>query len=188
MKKGILLTALILTANIAMAAEHAAHHDEGIPLKAIASQAFNFVLLIVLLYVLLKDKISAHFRGRADQYNELVQRAEKDRREAEAARKEIQTKLNNLVSNSEADLARVRSEAEDLKKKIIADAEAISRKLEEDAKQSIALEIEKAKTSMRNEVLMAALKNAEIGLKTSIKDPEHHKLQHDFIQKMKAVN
>lgn len=187
MKKGIILTALLIISTSAFAAS-GAHHDEGIPYKLVISQAINFILLFVLLYFALREKIAAHFQHRSNQYTELVQRAERDRKEAEAARKEIQTKLNNLISNAEKDMVSVRSEAEELKKKIIAEAELLSKKLEEDAKQSIALEIEKAKTSMRNEILLAALQNAEAGLKTSIKESTHHKLQHDFIQKMKAVN
>lgn len=188
MKKATFLTVLMLAVSVAFASEHGAHHDEGIPVKMIVSQAINFLLLLGLLFFALKDKVKAHFSNRASQYNELVQRAEKERLEAESARKDIQTKLRNLVSNADKDMDRVRAYAEELKKKMMAEAEAISKKLEEDARQSIAIEIEKAKMSIRNEVLMSALQSAEAGLKTSIKAPEHKKLQNDFIQKMKAVN
>ena len=188
MKKGIVLTALILIGTVAFAAEHGAHHDEGIPVKMIVSQAINFTLLFVFLYFALRQKVSEHFKHRAAQYNELVQRAEKDRLEAEAARRDIQTRLNNLVTNSEKDLAKVRAEAEELKKKMLTEAEELAKKLEQDAKQAIALEVEKAKANMRNEILLSALQNAEAGLKGKIQASEHRKLQHDFIQKMKVVN
>ena len=187
MKKAIILS-LLSVSTVAMAASGGAHHDEGIPVKLIASQAINFLLLLGLLYFVLKEKVAAHFKQRAHQYTELVQRAERERKEAEAARKEIETRLNNLVKTSEQEITRVRSEAEAMKQKIMADAETLAKKLEQDAREAISLEVEKAKSTMRNEILMSAIQNAETGLKGSIKAPEHRKLQHDFISKMKAVN
>ena len=188
MKKGIILSTLLLISSTAIAASGGHGHDEGIPVKLVVSQAINFGLLFILLYFALREKLSGHFKHRAAQYTELVQRAERERIEAEAAHKEVQTRLNNLVSSSEKEMARIRAEAESMKQKIVSDAEALSKKLEEDARQSIAIEVEKAKATMRSEVLMAAIQGAESGLKTSIKAPEHRKLQNDFIKKMKAVN
>ncbi len=188
MKKGIILFALILVSGAAMAASGGAHHDEAIPVKLIVSQAVNFLLLGVILYFALREKVAAHFKERSSQYTELVQRAERERTEAEKARKEIQSRLNNLVSTAEQESNRIRNEAEAMKQKIVSEGEALSKKLEEDARQAIAIEVEKAKTAMRNEVLMSAISSAEAGLKTSIKAPEHRKLQNDFVQKMKAVN
>ena len=177
-----------IISSAAFAASGGHGHDEGIPVKLIVSQAINFGLLFVLLYFALREKLAGHFKHRAAQYTELVQRAELERQEAEAARKEIQTRLNNLVSTSEQEMQRIRSDAETMKQKIVSDAESLSKKLEEDARQSIAIEVEKAKAAMRSEVLMAAIQGAESGLKTSIKAPEHRKLQNDFVKKMKAVN
>lgn len=188
MKKGLILSVFILISSAALAASGGAHHDEGIPVKLIVSQAVNFLLLFVILYFALREKVAAHFKQRASQYTELVQRAERERMEAEKARKEIQTRLNNLVSTAEQESKRIRAEADAMKQKIVSEGETLSKKLEEDARQAIAIEIEKAKTAMRNEVLMEALNSAESGLKTSIKAPEHRKLQNDFVQKMKAVN
>lgn len=171
-----------------MAASGGGHHDEGIPTKLIISQAVNLVLILAVLFFALREKVAAHFKTRASQYTELVQRAERDRLAAEEARREIENRLNNLVATSDQEMKRIRTEAEALKQKIVADAEGVSKKLEEDARASIAIEIEKAKANMRSEILMSALQKAETGLKGSIKAPEHHKLQQDFIQKMKVVN
>ncbi len=187
MTKGMILSALLLVSSFAMAAS-GGHHDDAIPTKLIISQAVNLLIILGVIYFALRETVVAHFKNRASQYTELVQRAERDRQEAEAARREIEGRLNNLISTSEQEMKRIRSEAETMKQKIVADAEVLSKKLEEDARQSIAVEIEKAKASVRSEILMSAIQKAETSLKGSIKDPEHRKLQQDFIQKMKVVN
>src|SRR4051794_2064038 len=66
------------------------HEAVEIPWSPLFVQAFNFTVLFGLLFYLLHKTVKAHFAHRAAEYQQLVQRAESARKEAEASKLEVQ--------------------------------------------------------------------------------------------------
>lgn len=183
---------LILFSTIAFAEEahHAAagaHDAHAIPWASIGIQAFNFGFLVVLLFMLLRKAVSSHFENRAREYNQLVARAEDARRQAEKSHKEIKEKLSKLEDSAEQGLVTAKSEAEELKSRMITEAQALSVKLEQEAKRTVAVEVEKARTHLRHELLSQALEASRTSLKTSLSSTEQKKLQNEFVEKIQVV-
>lgn len=167
------------------AAAHGGH--EGIPWESIFVQSFNFFLLVALLAFLLRKTVKAHFAHRANDYKQMVERADAARREAEQGKKDIEARLNKLESGASDGLTRAKVEAADLKAKLQAEAKDLSQKIEAEAKRSAAVELEKAKDELRRELLDSALQASHLTLKTSLNANEQKRLQSEFVDKIGGV-
>ena len=183
MIKLLLLTAL---AQAGESAHHASGDPHAIPWGAIFVQTFNFALLIALGYFFLNKVIRAHFASRAQEYNQLVERAAAAKREAETAHHDIKTRLEKLESGAEEGLRRAQSEAAALKSKLMQEASNLSQKLETEAKRSVQIELEKAKSELRNDLLESALQASSVTLKTSLSSNEQKRLQNEFVEKIQV--
>src|SRR5437016_5838974 len=95
------------------AEEHGAEgvHEVAIPWNSIFVQAFNFSLLIGLLVYLLRKTVKQHFAERAENYRQLVDRAESARKDAERTRSQVQARLAKLEASAEQTVARATQEA-----------------------------------------------------------------------------
>ena len=173
---------------IAMAAEggHGGGHEEGIP-SSVIYQAINFVLFIGLLIFLLRRPVKEYFRGRQEAYRMALQKAESARREAEAKRQEIQECLAKLESTTSDSVAQARAEAEALKQKIVSEAQQLSASLREEAQRTAALEVERAKNQLREEMLAQAVALSRKMLEEKIAEPDQKRLQTEFVDKIQVV-
>src|SRR5258708_39003888 len=99
----------------AQAEEHGAGaagvHELTIPWTSIFVQGFNLVLLLGLLVFLLRKTVKQHFAERAESYRQLVDRAEKAKREAERAHTQVKDKLAKLEAGAAQDVAHANQEA-----------------------------------------------------------------------------
>ena len=176
-----------LSAWAASGAHGDAHHEVHIPWSSLGVQAFNvFVLLAVLIYLMRKAAV-AHFANRATEYNDLVQRAEKAKLEAERGHREIKERLDKLESGAEPSLVQARREADELKTKMIAEARTVAERMKTEAQRTIATEVEKAKAELRHELLQSALATSHEVLKSSLSSSEQQKLQNEFVSKIQVV-
>lgn len=188
----ILLGLLFSLSAFAEDAHHAAadaHHGPvQIPWGSLFVQAFNFSVLFVILFVVLRKAVKSHFEHRAKDFRALVERAEIAKRQAEAGHREIKERLAKLESNAESGLVTARAEAEELKKRMIGEARTLSDKLQQEAKRATAAELDKAKAELRRELLQAALKTSGENLKGGLDSAEQKKLQKEFVDKIQVVN
>lgn len=166
-------------------AEHAGHGS--IPWDVLTVQAFNVVLLLALLTFLMRKSVAVHFKTRASEYFDLVQRAEKARAEAEKGKLEIQGRLSTLEASAGRAAETARAEAETLKQKMLVEARHLAERLEQEAKQSVAVELEKAKAELRRELLSGAIENASQSLRKDLGANEQKKLQNEFAEKIQVV-
>lgn len=167
-------------------AEHAGH-EVTIPWDNIFVQAFNFVFLFGVLAFFLRKPLKAHFAQRAQTYQELVDRAEAARKEAEQTHHAIKERLTKLESSAEQSVERARSEAAELRSRMLQEAKMLAQKLEQEAQRTAMHELEKAKAELRKELLQKALANSEETLKKSLGTNEQKKLQNEFVQKIEVV-
>lgn len=178
--------ALTLLASGAAHAASGGHGDGGIP-AAVYWQALNFVLFAALLWFLLRKKVPAYFKERAANFNMALAKAEKARLEAEAQKREIEQRLKTLQASADQSVAQAKAEAEELRKKILREAEELSVRMKEDARRTAEIELQRAKTELREEVLAQAVTAAKQILSEKIAETDQKRLQSEFVEKIQVV-
>lgn len=177
---------LLLMINHAFAAGGAHGDAHAIPWSNIAVQALNSSLLLLLLFFALRKTVSSLFVNRAKEYQVLVSKAESARQEAERGKREISERLARLESQADQGLTQARSEAEDLRAKMIQEAKTLAARLEAEAERTAKIETEKAKAELRRELLQKALNDTREDLK-KLGSNEQKKLQAEFADKIQVV-
>jgi F-type H+-transporting ATPase subunit b len=168
------------------AAAHAAHDAHAIPWSSIFVQSFNLGFLLILLFVLLRKTVVAHFANRAAEYQLLVSRAETARIEAEKGRKAVKDRLTKLEAENTQVVSRARAEAEDLKTRMVQEAKAVALRMEQEAQRTVKAEVEKAKTELRRELLEKAINSSRQNL-NNLSTGDQQKLQREFADKIQVV-
>lgn len=181
----LLLVLIVPTVVFAAGGGEGDHH--GVPWSLIGQQAFNLSLLLILLTVLLRKKVSQHFAERKVQYKQLIEKAEEAKVAAEKNKREITERLQKLESNADQSIKQAKSEAEELKKKIVAEAESLSARLEEEAKRTAAFEVERAKLQLRKSLMDEAFKLAKTNLQSDVGSDQQQRLKSEFVDKIQVV-
>lgn len=172
----------------AWAASGGGHHgDEGIPFKLIFTQTFNLLIFVGLMVYLLRKPLATHFAERKKSFHELVDRAEKARREAESAKREMAERVAHIESTAQSSMKDAEREAEEMRKKIINEGAALSQRMQVEAKKTAEMEVERARNELRVEVLRAATEQTEKMLREKVGDPEKKRLQNEFVDKFQVV-
>lgn len=161
--------------------------DGGIPWAVIGQQVFNLTIVIVVLSMLLKKKIKEHFIERKAQFAQLVEKAEEAKTVAENSKREITERLQQLQTSAESDISRAKSEADELKHKILAEAESLSQRLKEEAKSTAAFEVERAKLALRKALLDESFILAEKKIQSEVTEEKQTQLKSEFIDKIQVV-
>lgn len=161
------------------------HHEAGIPM-VLWLQVINFVLYIGLIVYLARTPIKEMFQGRYDGFFSALKKAEQAKAEAEAKRKEIQDRLTKLETSREESIQKARAEAAALRTQIIEEARALSSKLKTDAEKTALIEIERAKTELREDLLAQSVVMAKRILTDKMQDQDQKRLQTEFVDKIQA--
>jgi F-type H+-transporting ATPase subunit b len=137
-----------------------AHDDHAIPWQGIFWQAMNLgALLIAIVYFTRKSLIDAFAKRRED----YLSQAEKTKvllREAEAALKDVKTKLSELEAGEQKSIESAKKEAQLLREGIVRDAETAAMKMKKDAEMVISAELQKAKAEINAAILNQAVTTA----------------------------
>jgi F-type H+-transporting ATPase subunit b len=191
MKKSVnplfIFAAIFLLPIFLFAAEGAHHEEVSIPYKMIMYQTLNFAVALGVVYFAARKKIGEFFKARGDQYFEHLRKAEDAKKAAQLQKQEISERLSKLEKSADQDIARARSEAAELKSKIIRDAEAIAKHLKVEAEKTAIVEVERAKNDLRTHLLEDSLKAAKKALADGVKDPDQKRLKTEFVEKIQAV-
>jgi F-type H+-transporting ATPase subunit b len=189
MKYLIPLFVLFIT-QLAFAASEGGHgagaDDHAIPAKLIMYQTINVVAMLIGLFIVLKKPLQEYFKDKKATFLVAAQRAEAARKAAEEERAQIQSRLAKLESTADESIARAKAEAADMKKQMISDGEAMSKRIREEAASSAKLEVERAKTQLRETLIKEALEVTRQQLSSKITTEDHKRLQTDFIQNIQA--
>lgn len=185
-----LLTSLIMTVSLAALAaeEHGAHGEAlAIPVKLVTYQTINVVIMVIGLYYFLREPVRKYFADKRATYLSAAQKAESARKAAENERMQIEVRLSKLESTADESVARARAEAADMKKQLVAEAEALSKRIRDEAQESARIEIEKAKTHLREALIKESLEIAKAQVSSKLTADDHKRLQSDFISHIQAV-
>ena len=164
-------------------------HNEPaeIPWHPIFVQTYNLSLLLGILFFLLRKTVKAHFEHRARDYRQMVERAEAARNEAERGRREIKERLMKLEASSDQVMSSARSEAEELRGRMMSEAKTLAARLQQDAERTVKVELERAKAGLRAELMEKAIGESRENLKKNLSSSEQTKLQKEFAEKIQVV-
>jgi len=180
---GTLMLPILVMANEGGASGHA----EGIPLKLIGYQTVNVVIMFAGLIYFLKDGLKKYFIDKRASFLLAAEKSEAARREAEQEHLQIQVKLSKLESTADESVARAKAEAADLRKQMLVEAEAISKRIKIEADLAAKMEIQRAKITLRKELVQEAIGAARTQLDTKVTAEDHQRLQSNFINNIQAV-
>jgi len=179
---------MLMFVSLPVLAESAAHESShGIPWGSLFVQGFNFFLLFALLAFVLRKSLTAHFETRSREYHQLVERAEEAKREAERGRTEIAGRLARLEAEADNTVIQAHSEAEELKSRMMNEARQLSEKMSQEAERTARIELDRAKSLLRKELLDNALQASQKNLEKGLGSSEQKRLQNEFVEKIQVV-
>lgn len=171
-----------------MAADGAGGDHGHIPWNLILSQTFNVVAVLIILYFVARKAISSHFQSRRAEFNSQVTAAEAQKDHAEQRKKAVSERLAKLKATEHESLGQAEQEAQALKDKILKEANTLSMRLLKDAERTALFELERAKQTLRQELLDLSVHSARTALTTEMDNGAQKKLQHEFVEKIQVVH
>jgi|GEM_PF-1544294 len=172
------------------AAEHAGthegSHEGGLP-TVVYLQGINFLMYAGLIVYFARKPIREYFSGRREKFNSALNKAAEAKATAEAQKREVQSKIDELTRTSQSELARAKSEAVELQARILKDAEEISAHLKTEANRTATYEIERAKNELRESMLTQAVAFSSQLLKEKMVEGDQKRLQTEFVDKIGAT-
>jgi F-type H+-transporting ATPase subunit b len=189
-----LLSAAPLAQTAAQAAEDGAEGAHAVQLRNILSlenkpfwaAIINFALLAYLLRRFGAKPLRAFLVGRRHEIEQAMAEASAMKQKAEAKYKEYTDRLATL----DQELAKLRSDiersAEEDKRKIVADAEDTARRLKRETESLIEQHAKALTSTVRNEMVGAAVAAAEKLLRQALTDADQQRLAQTYSQEIEA--
>lgn len=180
---------LALGASSAFAASgHGEHGGEVHVPKTVLYQAINVVILFVGLYYFLRVPVAKFYSDRKGNYLAAAKKSQAAREEAEKQFVDIKHKLTQLEATTDESISRAKAEAVDMKHALIKEAQEAAVRIKNEAEQTAKIEILKAQTHLREQLLKDSIEAAKTVLSKDIGSADHQKLQSEFVNKVQAVN
>lgn len=178
---------LLLTIGMAFAgeAEGSESKQEWISL---AKKAFNFVVLVGLLWWLSAAKIKEFFAGRRVEIKESLEKAVERKAEAEKKYREYSEKIDKASTEIDGIIEMIKAQGVTEKQKIVEDAERTAKKMKEDAQARIEQEMKKATDLLKVQSVELSVKMAEEILKKNITKEDHSTMVKEYIDKVVTRN
>jgi F-type H+-transporting ATPase subunit b len=179
-----LTVALCALPAVAFASSSEGHHGGAPTAGQWLLLLFTFINFVAFAYLFLRftrTPLREFLRGRRKELVELMATAERAKAEAEALRREYETKLAALDQAKSALVAEVRAIAEADHKRLIAGAKEASERLMRDAERAGQSDIERAKRELRAEAARLAAELAAADVTKRIDDPTRSRLLDEFL-------
>lgn len=147
-------------------------------------RTFNFVVLFLLLFFVLKKPLSRALGDRRQQIAKTLADLESGKVEAERKLKEFETRLKEMDQERGRILAEYIKVGEAEKQKIIAQAQETAERIKAQAQITISQELKTAKAELLREVAEAATRMAEDLIKKNIGPKDQDRLVAEYIEKV----
>jgi F-type H+-transporting ATPase subunit b len=180
----------LLALGASFAYAESAEHGEGpveVP-KVVLYQAINVAILFGGLFYFLKDKVIKFYQDRQATYTAAAEKSKAAREQAERQFVDIKHKIEQLENSADESISRARAEAVDMKHAMVKEAQEMSLRIKHEAEETAKIEILKAQTHLREQLLREAIDAAKAVLSKDIGSADHQKLQSDFVNNVQAVN
>ena len=178
---------LILISIAFAAAEGEGGHDskEWIDL---GKKAFDFIILVGLLYWLLAAQIKEFFSGRRVEIKKTLEESVERKAEAEKKYREYSEKIDKASVEIDGIFEMIKAQGITEKQKIIEDAEKAAIKMKEDARTRIEQELKGASDQLKAQAIQLSVQMAEEILKRSITAQDHEVMVKEYMDKVVIRN
>jgi F-type H+-transporting ATPase subunit b len=149
-------------------------------------RVMNFTVLAVGLFLLLRKPVAQALNGRIQDIKDQLSDLEAQKQEAEKQLAEYNERLARLDQEAKEIMEQYIQQGNEAKARILEAAEASAVKLEEQAKRNIEHEFERAKQTLRTEIIEKALVEAEAIVKAKITDDDQNRLVDEYLEKVVA--
>jgi len=151
-------------------------------------KATNFIILVVLLYKLLADRIKTFFENRSSSIENAIKEAEKVKNEAENKYEELKKKLQNIEEEAEKIKELFRKEGLAEKDRIIESAKKEAEKIKKQAVRTIEQEAAKAEQMIRKEFADVMVKTATDLISKEQTNNDNERIVKEYIEKVVELN
>jgi F-type H+-transporting ATPase subunit b len=141
----------------------------------------NFGIFLAIMWKLAGKNIAQMVRDRHDRIKKDLEEAARLQKAAQGKLEEYGRRVKDVEREVETLLEQVRKEAEADRARIIAAAEEQAKKIKEDAQKQIEAEIARARTELRRGVIEAAMASAEEALKKNIGADDQRKMAEKYV-------
>lgn len=184
------LAIVALSAGVALAVSgEGGHGAESHGIQWVSTdtyRVFNFVVLVVVLFFVLRKPVSEALNSRITGIKEQLHDLEVKKRQAQKTLDDLSDKLAMLDQEAEKLVAEYVRQGEEAKERILNQAEQAATKLESQAKRSIESEFKQAKEKLQSEILEKAMAKAEEMIKGKISAEDQTRLVDEYLDKVVA--
>ena len=156
--------------------------------RSLIIQAFNFLLLLVILVKLLYKPLLAKMDERTQAIRKSLDEAQAARAEAQREREEHATRLQAAYAEAQAIRAAALKEAGEEQRRLVEGARAEAARLVESARNELAQDVRRARQELRQEVSDLAITVAERLIRKSLRDEDHRRIVQDAISRVDKGN
>jgi F-type H+-transporting ATPase subunit b len=156
--------------------------------RSLIIQAFNFLLLLVILVKLLYKPLLAKMDERTQAIRKSLDEAQAARAEAQREREEHAARLQAAYAEAQAIRATALEEAGEEQRRLVETARAEAARLVESARTELAQDVRRARQELRQEVSDLAITVAERLIRKSLRDEDHRRIVQDAIARVDKVN
>lgn len=189
MKSETFALLLFFTSQFATASSpHASHGSEHAEIPIVVLyQAINVALILGFALYFGRNKIKAFFLNKQSAFLAAQDRAQQVLRHAEQDYLEVKNRLDKLKITRGETIVKAKTDANDLSTQIISDAEVLAAKVRGEAHLSAKLEIGRAKSQLKDQLVREAFELSKRDLAAKATSADQKKLQEDFISKVQVV-
>lgn len=160
---------------------------EGIPFNTIIAQVVNLVILFGGIIYFFRGAIKQAFIDRKSHYLAAAQKSAAAREEAEKSLADLKLKIEKLEGQKESDLKKAEHDAVLMKAQILAEAQALSGKIKSEAELTAKVEMQKAESQLKTQLLTESIAAAKMILTKDINSQDHEKLQNEFVKHVEGA-
>ena len=151
-------------------------------------KATNFIILAILLYKLLADRMKTFFENRKANIENAIREAEKVKKQAEEKQEELKEKLQNMDREKEKIIEFFRKEGLVEKERIIENAKKEVEKIKRQTIQTIEQEAARARLAIRKEIAEAMVKTAADLISKKQNNNDNERIIKEYIEKVVGLN
>jgi F-type H+-transporting ATPase subunit b len=153
-----------------------------------AFKIFNFAVLVAIIVKFAGKPLKNYLLNRSTRVSEKLDEADRLFKEAEALKKEYQSRLSKLDDEIEAFKKSILEDTEKEKKKIIDEATEFAKKIEGQAKLTYQQEIREMTNRIKEEIAKLTMERAEKLIIENYNPKDHELMVVEFIEKLRSLN
>lgn len=144
----------------------------------------NFVGLVAILFYFGRKPLSAMVRERRAAMKSMVEEAEHQKADAERKFREYEQKLQNYEQEAKQAIDKAKTDAEEMRKKIMSAAMLASEKMIKESEASVRANLEEFKFKIRSEVVNKAVEMSEKIIRDRLSTEDHRRIVNEYVEKV----